>query len=60
MKKKRVKLQKNSKMDRKETKGVYFKCFNLHRVEFQIVYQEEVSLGHSEKRNSENLSLEKV
>lgn len=48
-------------MDRKKAKGVYLKCFHLHRVEFQIFCQEEVSLGQwggSEKRNNENLSFE--
>lgn len=64
---KRVKLQRNCGMDQKNTKkqkteGMYFKCFSLHRAEFQIICQEEASLGQwdsSESRHYENLSSEK-
>lgn len=57
---KRVKLQRNCGIDRKKADGVCFKCFYPHKVEFQIICQEEVSLVQwcgSEKQNNENLGF---
>lgn len=49
-------------MDREEADWVYFNCFYLRKVEFQVICQKEVSRGQcrsSEKGNNENLRSEK-
>lgn len=60
---KKGKLQRSCRMDRKKAEGIYFKCFNFHKVEFPIICQEEASLGQwgsSDKRNYENFNFESL